>query len=80
MGYTHNLPPVTHRRAISHSTKPNAYMSACLNESKWFMLIVSSKISGDMYRFVPCRVFGAMSTSFDSLKFEKKKVKSEIFF
>ena len=44
------------------------------------MLIVSSKISGDMYRFVPCRVFGAMSTSFDSLKFEKKKVNSKIFF
>lgn len=36
------MPPILHRRAISHIIKPNAYTSARLNESKWFIFIVSS--------------------------------------
>ena len=53
--------------ATSHTTRPKAYMSAALNDSKLDLFRVSSKTSGAIYRLVPTRVFGAMSISLVSL-------------
>lgn len=41
--YSSWIPLILHLRAISHKIRPNAYTSARLNESKWFVFIDSSR-------------------------------------